>query len=100
MSRMHLVSKTAALPVHLNPSSVAPLSIPSVMADNPLHAEKHDVTCDNERSATEPKDPIDNNTDSEGCTAHTENVAAAVDSTPDGATAEPMQLQTQMEEGM
>ena len=75
------------------------------MADNPLHTEKHplDVPCDNQRSATpdmEPKDPIDNNTDSKGCAAHTENVAAAVDSTPDGATAEPMQLQTQMEGGM
>jgi len=95
---MHIVSKTAALPAYLNPSSVAPLPIPPMM-----RTEKHrlDVLCDNERSATpdmEPKGLIDNNTDS--CTAPAENVAAAVDSTPDGATAEPMQFQTQMEEGM
>ena len=74
------------------------------MADNTLHTGKYplDVLCDNERSATpdmEPKDSIDNNTDSKGCTAHTENVAAAVDSTSDGDTAEPIQLQTQMEGG-
>jgi len=102
---MHVVSKTAALSAYLNPSSVAPLPIPPVMPDNPLHTEKHPlgVPCDNERSATpdmEPKGLIDNNTDSRGCTAPAENVAAAVDSTPDGATAEPMQFQTQMEEGM
>ena len=72
------------------------------MADNPLHTEKHlpDVPCDNQRSATPDMEPKDSNTDSKGCTAHTENVAAAVDSTPDGTTAEPMQLQTQMDAGM
>ena len=97
----HPLSKTA-LPAYLKLSSVAPLAIPPVIADNP---EEHppDVLCDNQRSTTrdmEPKDSIDNNTDSKGCTAHSENVAAAVDSTPYGATAEPMQSQTQMEGGM
>jgi len=56
------------------------------MADNALHTGKYslDVPCDNERSATPDMEPKD-------CTAYTENVAAVVDSTPDGATAEPMQ---------
>jgi len=75
------------------------------MVENPHYTEKHglDVLRDNQPSATpdkEPKDSIDNNTDSKGCIAHTENVAAAVGSTPDGAATEPMQLQTQMKGGM
>jgi len=75
------------------------------MADNTTHVERHplEVLCDNERSATpdtEPKDLTDDNEDSKGRTAHTHNVTTAVDSTPDGATTEPMQSQTQMERGM
>jgi len=76
------------------------------MVDNSLYTGKHglDPSCDNypsDISGAQSKDPIDNNRYSKGCAAtQTDNVAADVNITPDGASAKLMQLQTQMEGGM
>ena len=76
--------------------------IQPVMVDNPLYTEKHglDVPCGNypsDISGTQSKDPIDTNRYSKECAApQTDNVAAAVNTIPDGATTELTQLQMQI----